>query len=198
MREESWYVFGFKTDTPEELVAKKISGKWEDRNHMSWEERDENPSEVEKKAHTWGKENLDKYVLFEYSYHASYYAVSYSKDTPGNEIWVQSDDIRDRLMEELASASDEFMFMYDWNGAKRIEIPIWDFRAQATDREEAMKYLARAISMGFPGTNERLGPEMMEFAKKWEIPLELGLLAQAGTYFNNYDCASWNTSSKYC
>ncbi len=50
MREESWYVFGFKTDTPEELVAEKISGKWEDRNHMSWEEREENPSEVEKKA----------------------------------------------------------------------------------------------------------------------------------------------------
>ena len=194
MKEESCMVFGFKKDKPEELLAHKVSGCWEDRNNLDWKQRRDTDSIVQKKARQWAEENLDTFALQECRFSVCY---AIEHDVENNKVNVYVDEYWERLIEEMAMRSSEIMFTYDGK-IERIDAPSWKNRGQAEDRREAIKYLARAISMGFPKSSAKLEMEMVGYAAKHEIPFEVDLFKQAGTYFNSLDCPSWDTSSKYC
>jgi hypothetical protein len=198
-------VAGYRNDAPDEPVIGTVEvdeSKTEIDYNLSYKEQeplwDARRKEIEDQIQVWAdKEGLDKFG-YEENYGSYYYtAVSYGgPENPEDEVWVGQDDIHDRLMEALADNDSEYMFL----DRERVEMPLWKNRDRAATREEAVKYLARAVSECFPSKsiNNDRKDTMQAYADKWEIPLDISLLEQAGDLFNNYDSASWNSSSKYC
>jgi hypothetical protein len=197
-------VAGYNNETPDEPVIETVEVKdstVEIDYKLSWEEREPlyaaREKEINDQVKAWADEQgLDKYG-YEESYSSYYYtAVSYDgPENPKDEVYIGQDDIGDRLMESLAENDATYMFL-DGN---RVDMPLWRNRDKATTKEEAVRYLARAVSECFPyAPKDDRKDTMQAYADKWEIPLDISLLEQAGALFNSYDSASWNTSSKYC
>ena len=202
----TYVIIGYRNDNPEEYVKEKVEindPEIEIDRSLSWEERkplyDKQDAEIEKqiKVHV-ERLNLDKYTYRQWGRYSeyNYEAISYDgPENPDDEVIYMSDEIRDRLREELAQNDGNYMFL----DGERIEMPLWRNRDKATTREEAVTYLARAVSECFPySVNDDRKEVMNAYAEKWGIPLDIDLLERAGGLFNSYDCASWNTSSKFC
>ena len=192
---------GYCNDTPEEPVIEKVTVEiTEIDRSIPYNQRgdiyDIREKETKEQLKAWAeKHSLDVYDYGEY--YSGHNLVAYNG--PGqddDDFYIENIEYHDAAMEELARTDCRYMFM-DGN---RIEMPLWQDRDKATNREEATKYLARAISRCFPSS--RIGDDtkavMTAYAEKWGIPLDISLLEQAGNLFDSYDSASWNTSSKYC
>lgn len=190
-------VFGYKKDKPEELVVKNFSE--EDISNKNFKEILDNQA-VSKKAKEWAKENLDYFTFSEIDEWCAY-GIYYDMDEIPE---VDLDNYSDRLTEWIVGSGKEFVFMYlPWarkknERIKRLEVPLWKNRDKAKNKQEAIEYLARAVSMNFPMEGGALPQDMFDYAKEWGIPFEPKLIRQAGYYFNNFDCPSWDSSSKYC
>lgn len=204
MEKKSLIVCGYKKDKPEELVIRTGEAILPSYPGYSSDKLDDYYKAREAALLKATKEIAgDSMDVFGSEYHYGSYhclAVAYVGDGDEDEILILQDEIADRLMEELVANSNKYMFIRDYSGKfARIEIPIWESRNEATSQQEAMQYLARAISQSFPlKISDQKRKEMEDYAAKFNIPLNVDLLNQAGNLFNLYDSPSWNSSSKYC
>jgi len=194
---------GYLNDTPEEPVIEKVTVEITKIDlSIPYNQRgdiyDIREKEIKEQLKAWAeKHGLDVYDYGECYVRWGYNLVAYNGTGQDDEgFYIKSSEYHDEAMELLARTDCRYMFM-DGN---RIEMPLWQDRDKATNREEAIKYLARAISKCFPSSriSNDTKAAMTAYAEKWGIPLDIALLEQAGNLFDSYDCASWNTSSKYC
>lgn len=84
---------------------------------------------------------------------------------------------------------------FEINKIEKEKLPNWSKRNNCSSKEEAISLLARKLSASFPININHNKKQLMEFAEKWDIPLNIDLVSQMGKFFDLVDRKQWDSSN---
>lgn len=90
-------------------------------------------------------------------------------------------------------------FLYDVGAKKFIStgILLWENRDKANNSGQAMKYVASRLSELFYGIDKKEAAELTEYAKKFNVPLNLDMHKEFQKVFKT-EHPNWNSSDGRC